>query len=61
MKVKLFAKKHPFWNRDKIEDEINSWLAVNKGIEIVEIKKVVLDPFAGSASIYISIWYEDEK
>ena len=61
MKVKLFFKKNPLRARASFEDEINVWLAENKGIKIVDIKKVVVESFIFPAVIYVSIWYEDEQ
>lgn len=63
MQVKLFLKdKSPLrsWRRhtQDFEDEINSWLAANPQIRVVDVKQSSNGGSFDTTKIVISIWYE---
>ncbi len=64
MQVKLFIHdKSAFqrWSRfaANLEDEINSWLAVNPGIRIVHVTQSSNGGSFDTTKIIVSIWYEE--
>jgi hypothetical protein len=63
MRVKLFIKdKSSFrsWRRhtQDFEDEINSWLALNPQIRVLDIKQSSNGGSFDTTKVVISIWYE---
>jgi hypothetical protein len=63
MMVKLFIKdKSSFrsWRKDaqSFEDEINTWLAANPGIKVLDIKQSSNGGSFDTTKVVISIWYE---
>jgi hypothetical protein len=63
MQVKLFIKdKSSFrsWRRhtQEFEDEINTWLAANPQIRVVDIKQSSNGGSFDTTKVVISIWYE---
>lgn len=67
MKIKIFKKSgHHFFKRglaskDILENEINSWLEANIGIEIKDIKQSCCGGSLEPSITVISIWYEVVK
>jgi hypothetical protein len=63
MQVKLFVQdKSPFrsWRGflERIETEINAWLAENPDIRVVDIKQSSNGGSFDTSKVFISIWYE---
>jgi hypothetical protein len=63
MKVKIFAKCGGYFDKSskislELEQEINTWLANNSGIKIINIKQSSCGGSLEPAKHIISIWYE---
>lgn len=63
MKVKLFIKDKSFgrWKKftQALEEEINTWLAANPAIRIVEIRQSSNGGSFDTTKVVISVWYEE--
>jgi len=57
MKMKLFEVEGSKKVK-KLEEEVNTWLDTNPGIEIKEIKQSTSGGSFAETKFYISIWYE---
>lgn len=63
MQTKIFAISGGYFRRISktalcLQEEINAWLAVNPGIEILDIKQSSSGGSAEPTKIIISIWYK---
>jgi hypothetical protein len=62
MRVKLFWKNEPTTRTSALdlENEINSWLAENPNIKVVEVQQSSSGGSLAGSLWFISVWYEEK-
>jgi len=62
MKVKIFSINNPAGskgrNQQRLEDDINQWLAQNKDVEIVRVEQSASGGSFGPSLWLFSVWYK---
>jgi hypothetical protein len=63
MKVKIFSKGGKYFGKsntaDRLEEDINSWLANHPELKVIEIKQSSCGGSMEPGQHLISVWYED--